>query len=324
MVNRTVVLATQGTVEPRVADLAVITERASALAALGIAPATRRAYASDWRAFVAWCASVGMNALPATPETVGLFLAAEADRLALATLERRLATIATTHRAAGMRLDTRHPSIRAVLRGLRREKGIKRRQVEALSLSAVRMLVATCCNNILGIRDRALLLLGFSAALRRSELVTLEVGDLLFFQEGLQITVRRSKTDQNGAGQDIAISRTGTPTCPVAAVEAWLAAVAIDSGRLFRRIDRHGHVGEFLSDRAVALIVKKRAGAAGLEPALFAGHSLRAGFATAAAAAGIEERDIAEVTRHRSVTVLRAYIRRGAAFRRNLTAEIGL
>lgn len=298
--------------------------RARVYASAATAEATRRAYRADWECFTAWCQEVGTNPLPAAPETVGAYLAAKAVTLRVSTLERRLAAIATAHRMAGHQLDVRHPAIRQVMRGIRREHGSAQRQATAATTDVVKAMVATCDGSPLGLRDRALLLVGFAGAFRRAELVTLQVEDIEAVPEGIRITIRRSKGDQAGAGQVVGIARTGSQTCPVATLAAWTTVAGITEGCLFRSVDRHGRVGDSLSDKAVALIVKRRAEAAGLDPERFSGHSLRAGLATSAAAAGAEERDIQRQTRHRSVVVLRRYIREGELFRANVSGRLGL
>jgi len=181
-------------------------------------------------------------------------------------------------------------------------------------------------DRLLGLRDRALLLLGFSGAFRRSELVALDVEDLEFTGDGLVVTQRRGKTDQEGVGRKIGIPFGGNPdTCPVRAVRKWLDAAAVMSGPVFRSVNRHGHVQPGrLSDKAVAIVVKRHAPAAGLDPLRYAGHSLRAGLATAAAAAGASERSIMNQTGHRSVPMVRKYIRDGQLFRENAAATVGL
>ena len=167
---------------------------------------------------------------------------------------------------------------------------------------------------------------GFAAALRRSELVALDAADVAEVAEGLVVTLRRSKTDQEGAGRSIGVPYgSRLPTCPVRALRAWREVAAISAGPLFRPIDRHGNISTArLSDRAVARVVQAAVSAAGFDPARFAGHSLRAGFATAAAGGGGEERTIAEQTGHRSMSVLRGYIRSGSLFRSNAAASVGL
>ena len=274
------------TAVPALADLAA---RAAGYARQTSAASTRAAYARDWADFSGWCVAMGLDPLPATPAVVGTYLTHLAERLAVATLGRRLAAISTAHRLAGQRLDTRHPAIRDLMRGIRRQHGTAQRRVAAATTGVVLAMIGSCGTSLLDLRDRALLLLGFAAALRRSELVALHVADVAVVAEGLRITLVRSKTDQEGAGAAIGVVRTGSATCPVAAVQAWLVAAAISDGKLFRSINRHGRIGAGLTDQSVALVVKKRAKLVGLEAGDFSGHSLRAGLATSAAAADVEE-----------------------------------
>jgi len=298
--------------------------RAAGLAGQARAANTVRAYRSDWAHFSDWSARQDLNALPAAPATVGLYVAAHADTLSVATLSRRLSSIAAAHRLAGHGLDARHPAIADVIAGLRRERGSAQRHAEALTVPRLRQVLAGLGDGLADRRDRALLLVGTAAALRRSELVALDVTDIAVLPEGLRITIRRSKTDIEGHGAVLAVGRTGQATCPAAAYAAWLAAARIAEGAAFRAVDRHGRLGGRLSGNAVALIVQRRVAAAGLDAAAYAGHSLRAGFATSAARAGIGEIRIAAQTRHASLAVLRRYVRAGHLFEQNLSAEIGL
>jgi integrase len=187
-------------------------------------------------------------------------------------------------------------------------------------------MLATCEDGPLGIRDRALLLIGFAGAFRRSELTSLDVADLDFIGNGMTIRLRRSKTDQEGRGETVGIPwGANRETCPVLALQAWLDTAAITTGPIFRPIDRHGNIRpQRLSDRAVALIVKRHAEAAGLDAAKYSGHSLRAGLATSAAMGGASERAIMRQTRHRSLPMVRRYIREGDLFRENAAAQVGL
>lgn len=309
-------------------DLAILAGRAQEFAALAQAPATTRAYRLDWTHFTDWCARMNLAALPAAPGTVAAYLVAHADVLKISTLTRRLSSIAVAHRLAGYALDTGHPDLRATWQGIRRARGTAQRQVEALTVPRLKQVLDHIPGDrLIDVRDRALLLVGFSAALRRSELCDLDVADVAVSPEGLAVRVRRSKSDQEGEGATIAVGRTGRDTCPAQAFERWLAALAeagITSGRAFRSVDRHKRVGTGLSTRAVAQIIQTRAAAAKLDAAAFSGHSMRAGFCTSAAAAGVTEREIMRVSRHRSVTVARRYIRQGELFQRNLAVEIGL
>jgi len=177
-----------------------------------------------------------------------------------------------------------------------------------------------------GCRDRALLLLGFAGALRRSELVGLDVADVTEGTDGLTVRLRRSKTDQEGAGRTVGIPYGSNPaTCPVRAWRAWLEVSGVAEGAAFRPVDRHGHIGGTrLSAQAVALVLKRHAARAGIDPGEVAAHSLRAGLATSAAAAGVPERVIAEQTGHRGTAMLRRYIREGSLFRENAASAVGL
>jgi integrase len=187
-------------------------------------------------------------------------------------------------------------------------------------------MVATCPPNTAGRRDRALLVVGFAAALRRSELAELTCDDLQPCAEGIILTIRRSKTDRYGAGQRLGLPTGTNPhTCPQRTLAGWVAHLDPAAGHLFRAIDRHGNISpQPLSGRAIAQIIKKRAARAGYNPDLYSGHSLRAGFATSAAAAGVNETVIARQTRHSSLPVLRTYIREGNLFRLNAATSVGL
>jgi integrase len=300
--------------------------RAEHYARASRAYATRRAYRSDWVHYEAWCRTNSLAALAATPQVVGAYLAAHAAALAPATLGRRLSSIAVAHRLAGHQLDTRHPALRDVMAGIRRERGTAPRRAAPATTDIIRRMASACdVRTLIGLRDRALVLVGFAGAFRRSELVSLDRYYLAFGSEGVRITLRRSKGDQEGAGEVVGVARIeGSFTCPVAALEAWLAIAHIDEGPAFRSVDRHGRVAATaLDDRAVARVVQKLAAAVGLDPSVYSGHSLRAGFATSAAAHGIEERRIAKQTRHKS-DVVRTYIRDGEVFVRNASSEVGL
>jgi site-specific recombinase XerD len=299
--------------------------RAADYARAAHAANTRRAYQADWRDFARWCEEAEVTALPAEPATIGTYLADRAATRTVATLARRLAAISTAHRLAGHHLDTRHPAIRTVMQGIRRTHGTAPRRANPIRTSMLRALLDTCgTKKLIDRRDRALLLLGLASALRRSELAALTVANVDFVAEGVKLDVARSKTDQEGAGQFVGVVATGSETCPVAALRAWLEIAGITEGAVFRAINRHGRIANRLSDRAIALIVKRRAAAASLDPTAHSAHSLRAGCATEAAARGVEERDIGRHTRHHSIPVLRGYIRAGSLFVSNASARLGL
>lgn len=308
-------------------DLTALAAEAAAYAAQARAAATLRAYRADWRDFAAWCQERQTSALPAAPDTVALYITDLARTRAVSTIRRRLASIAQAHRAQGLESPTGAPVVRQVLRGIRRAKGVAPRQKAAADLAVIRAMVATLDESLQGLRDRAILLLGFAGAFRRSELARLTVADLEFVSEGVIVTLRRSKTDQEGAGAVKGIPYGANPaTCPVRALRAWLDASGITAGPLFRSVWKGGRRlrPRALPDRAIAEVVKRAAAAAGYDPARFSGHSLRAGLATAAAAAGVEERAIMEQTGHTTTRTVRRYIRRGALFRNNAAARVGL
>jgi site-specific recombinase XerC len=260
--------------------LALDIERAAGLAQQEKAQATRRAYGSDFQIFRAWCAGRGVSALPATPESVAAFLASEVDRgIRPSTIGRRVASVRYAHKLANLPVATDSEVVKATVRGIRRTLGTApRKKTPAVAEMIISMALGTG-NGLKAIRDRALLLLGFAGAFRRSELVALDCEDIEETETGLKITIRHSKTDQEGEGATIAIVR-GSIACPVEAVKAWRDAAGITSGPVFRSIRKGGKVGARLSAQSVADIVKTHAENVGLDPALFAGHSLRAGFLT--------------------------------------------
>lgn len=275
---------------------------------------TLKAYRSDLNHFTAWASSHGLKDLPAMPQTISLYLSDMARQgYKPSTLERRLTAITQAHKRSGLEFDRSHALIKETMSGIKRTKGTAQDQKEALMTEDIRAMVQALPDNLLGLRDRAILLLGFAGAFRRSELVGLDLDDLREEVQGLVAHLRRSKTDQEGEGRDIPIPYGHNPaTCPVLAVQEWITASGITSGPLFRGVDRHGNVSETrLTDRAVADIVKRSAKKAGLDPANYSGHSLRSGMATSAARAGASERAIMEQTGHKSTAMVRRYIRKG-------------
>jgi site-specific recombinase XerD len=277
--------------------------------------ATRRAYKSDFSIFRTWCQSKSTPALPARSETVAAFLAAEAKRgIKVSTIGRRLAAIRYAHKLAGFDTPSDAEPVKATLRGIRRTVGSAPIRKKPATAERVRAMANTTDSSRKGLRDRALLLLGFAGAFRRSELVALDVSDLNYCKGGILVTIRRSKTDQEGKGATIPILA-GATACPITALRAWLEAAGITAGPLFRSIRKGGRVGKRLSDRAVAEIVKCTARQAGFVARDFSGHSLRAGFLTSAAGRGASIFKIMDVSRHRSADTLRGYVRDSELFR---------
>ena len=315
---RLTVISAHGAQTLILASLDAVDEQPRPYVIEAMAANTRRAYRSDWRIFTTWCDMHGLAPLPAAPSTVARFLTAQAATLKVASLHRRLAAIVQAHRAAGYASPSDDATVRTVWRGIRRTKGTATAKKRALLTSDIRALLAVLPNSPSGARDRALLLLGFAGALRRSELVALDVDDIEAVEgKGLLVRVRRSQTDQKGRGIQVPIHPGSDPlTCPVQALAAWLAVAGITEGPIFRPVDRHQRIGPGrLTAQTVALIVKRAATAAGLDPARFAGDSLRAGFATSAAIAGAELPSIMCQTRHRSATAAAGYVRDADPFR---------
>jgi len=291
------------------------------------APATERAYATAWRDFGAFCARHGLERLPATPDTVACYVAdCKLRGHRYATIASRLAAIAVYHGAQGLPKPTSHDVVRAVLKGEKRTLGIAQRQSTALPADDLTAVVRGIATDLRGLRDRAIFLIGYAGALRRSELAALTVDDVVFERgRGVAIYLRRSKTDQEAAGDVVPIAVGSDPeTCPMVALQRWLAAAAITSGPIFRRIRRNGLIGQSaLSGHAIATIVSERAAAGGLD-GNYAGHSLRSGFATTAARAGSSERAIMRHGRWKTVASARRYIRDGAKWDENPSSDLGL
>ncbi len=326
-----------------VATLQDLHARAAGYATRARGPGTLRTYRSAWRAYQAWCAELGRVPLSGDPRLLAMYAVHCADRgLSVSSLRVHLAAILDAHRLAGLSLDSSDPRLAIVVEGIVRSRGTRpRRQAAAAVPEMLRRLLATrpAPPSPLGLRDRALLLLGFAAALRRSELVALDLGDVVpVAGRGLRVLVRRSKTDQRGAGQEVAIqpNHAEPALCPVGALEAWLLVrrqgVDLDGlppdaaadAPLFVGISKAGRLSAIrLSDRAVSRLVGQAARDAGLErPERFSGHSLRAGFATAAGEAGVDLAHLMRQTRHKSADVALAYLRPADLWRNNPTQAV--
>ena len=310
------------------------------------ADATVRAYTADAKVFQAWCGQHGFEAVPASPEAVAGFIVSEAEAgRAASTIDRRIAAIKYAHKLSKALDPTDDEAVRAVLKGVRRRIGTAPTQKAAATVDIVQLLLAHTPQTLTGKRDRALLALGFAGALRRSELVALDVEDLVEHPEGLRVRIRKAKTDQEGRGAEIAIPH-GRYVRPVALVREWLHAAGITEGPVFRPISRSGRVrgaqlahpstgskgGEFpqpqeraakggqlshprLTDRSVANILQAYCTAAGLDAAAFGAHSLRAGYITSAAERGADLARIMDQSRHRDPKTVVGYIRRANAFK---------
>lgn len=278
---------------------------------------TRRAYQGDLADFIAFGATI-----PASPELVAAYVADRAQRHSPATVLRRLIGIGRAHTALGYDDPTRTELVKTVARGARRLHGRPQRQAAPLLREDLLVAVSRLSGGA-AIRDRALLLLGFATAMRRSELVSLDITDLEFCDDGVTVSLRRSKTDQEGRGRRVAVPWGHTAACPVAATRAWLEFLDCREGPLFRAISKGGGVGaERLSAASVSLIVKRAAEAVGLCADRFSSHSLRAGLVTSAVRAGVSLPKIQAQTGHRTIAILSRYIRDAQLFEGNAVSSL--
>lgn len=300
---------------------------------------TKKAYFLDWQDFEWWCHGKGLSPLPSSPQTVAVYLSDRASNewvnksgkkmppLKTSTLMRRLATISQAHAIAGVHFDRNHSLISETWKGIKNTIGTAQTRKEPITTEDLREMVRSIPkeNRLTSSRDRAILLLGFAGAFRRSELAKLNLEHLKFTQEGCIVTIIRSKTDQEGQGKEIGIPYGSNPsTCPVRALKEWITDAELINGALFRKIDRHENIGPtHLSDYSIALIIKRNEHIKERKH-LFSGHSLRAGFATSAAARGVPEYEIMRQTRHRNADTLRKYIRMGNVWNENAATKVGL
>jgi integrase len=293
------------------------------------APSTLRAYAADLKNYEAWCERHGFPALPAAAEVVGAYLAAAGEGYAMQTLRRRVAAIARASGVAGHPLDTKHPAIRETLRGIGRTHGSRSRRSAALTTVELKKLIRVCEPGLAGDRDRALLLVGFAGALRRSELVALDVARLTWSEDGVTLLLEKSKTDKDGAGAEVMIVfGRHEDTCPVRALRCWLEAAGISAGPVFRKVNKAGRVeSRRLSEDGVRQILLRRAAEAGVKGSLsepISPHGLRAGFITTAYRNGVADEEIMGHTRHRSLTTMRSYVRRAKLTGSAPAGKVGL
>jgi site-specific recombinase XerD len=275
------------------------------------APNTIRSYTGDWRHFTAWCDEHGLNPMPAAPQTVAAYVTSLAGVNAVATIHGRITSISVAHKSAGHESPTSTSLVRETMKGIRRTYGVVAAKKSPLRAREIRDLVATLAlDSLIGQRDRAILVVGFAGAFRRSELVALDVADVVENGDGLLVTIRRSKTDQEAQGATIGLPYGSDPaTCPVRTLRAWLDIASIEDGAIFRRVDRWGNLGDRLTGRAAATVVQRTCERAGLDAARYGGHSLRAGLITSAIEGGASEYRTMAHSRHKNVHVFRGYIR---------------
>ena len=285
---------------------------------------TIRAYKSDFSDFDLFCAKNGFKSLPSEPKIVTLYLTYLSNKeVKMSTLKRRLVSIGVIHKLKGYYLDTKHPSIIENLMGIKRRKGSVQKGKKPLLINNLKNIINVIDKEkneeIKKLRDRSIILIGFSGGFRRNEIVSLDYEDLDFVQEGLKVSLKRSKTDQFGEG-----SVKGLPYfdnsqyCPVVSIRKWIEISKINSGALFRRFNKGSKLSDNrLTDQSVALIIKEYLKLAGIDSTNYSGHSLRSGFATSAAESGAEERSIMAMTGHKSTEMVRRYIKQSNLFKNN-------
>jgi len=290
---------------------------------------TIRAYKSDFHDFGLFCAKNGFKSIPSDPKIVSLYLTYLSTKNAkMSTLKRRLVSIGVIHKLKGHYLDTKHPAIIENIMGIKRRKGSIQNGKKPLLINNLKLIINVIDQEknekIKKLRDRSIILIGFSGGFRRNEIVSLNYEDLDFVEEGLKINLRRSKTDQFGEG-----SVKGLPYfensqyCPVVSVRKWIEISKINSGPLFRRFIKGSKLSDKrLSDQTVALLIKDYLKIAGIESRNYSGHSLRSGFATSAAESGAEERSIMAMTGHKSTEMVRRYIKEANLFKNNALNKI--
>ena len=277
---------------------------------------TLRAYQADFKDFSVFCSKNGLSSMPTEPKILSIYLTHLSSYSKFSTLKRRIASISVIHKMKGHYLDTKHPIIMENLHGIKRVKGIIQKAKKPILINDLKSII-----NIIDevsqpekkkLRDKALILIGFSGGFRRSELVNIHYDNLDFVNEGVKIFIKRSKTDQSGQGMTKAIPYFDNKKfCPVEKLKDWINFLEIRSGRVFE-----------ISDKSVALIIKKYALLSGLDPNKYGGHSLRSGFATSAAEFGAEERNIMAMTGHKTTQMVRRYIQEANLFKNNALNKI--
>ncbi|MDA8933391.1 tyrosine-type recombinase/integrase [Candidatus Pelagibacter ubique] len=290
---------------------------------------TLRAYKSDFSDFGLFCAQNGFQSLPSEPRVVSLYLTHLSTKDAkMSTLKRRLVSIGVIHKLKGHYLDTKHPTIIENIMGIKRRKGSFQEAKKPILINSLKKIINVIDQQkkeeIKILRDRSILLIGFSGGFRRNEIVSLDYDDLDFVPEGLKLSIRRSKTDQFGEGFMKALPYfDSSKYCPVVSLKKLLDLSKIKSGPVFRRFIKGSKLSENrLTDQTVALLIKEYLNLAGIDSKNFSGHSLRSGFATSAAESGVEERNIMAMTGHKSTEMVRRYIKEANLFKNNALNKI--
>ena len=292
---------------------------------------TVRAYKSDFNDFGLFCAQNGFKSLPSEPKIVSLYLTHLSTKdVKMSTLKRRLVSIGVIHRLKGHYLDTKHPSIIENMMGIKRRKGSIQKGKKPILINSLKMIINVIDDikneEIKKIRDRTIILIGFSGGFRRNEIVSLDYDDLDFVPEGLKIRLKRSKTDQYGEGTLKGLPYfNNSQYCPVLSIKKWIKISNINTGPLFRRFSKGSKLTENrLTDQTVALLLKNYLNLVGIDSKNYSGHSLRSGFATSAAESGADERNIMSMTGHKTPEMVRRYIKEANLFKNNALNKINL
>ena len=291
---------------------------------------TLRAYKSDFKDFEAFCAKHGFNSIPSEPKVVSLYLTHLSGKSKISTLRRRLVSIGVVHKLKGHYLDTKHPVIIENLMGIKRKKGSMQIGKKPILINHLKQIINVIdeekIEKIKKLRNRTLVLIGFGGGFRRTELISIDCEDLNFVEEGVKITLRRSKTDPFGEGLVKGIPYFANEKyCPVTSLKNWLNLSKIKTGPIFRRFSKGSILTNHrLTDQSVVLIIKNSLKLGGVESENFAGHSLRSGFATVAAESGADERSIMAMTGHKTTQMVRRYIREANIFKNNALSKIKL
>ena len=276
---------------------------------------TLRAYKADYKDFASFCIKHGFKSIPSEPKIISLYLTHLSQTCKFSTLKRRLASISVIHRLSDHYIDVKHPMITENLMGIKRVKGSYQKAKKPILINDLKLIVNVIDkdeNEKNRFKNKALILIGFAGGFRRSELVAIQFEDIDFVPEGVKIFIKRSKTDQSGEGMTKGIPYFSNQNyCPVISLKNWLEKSEIKSGKIFD-----------MSDKSVALTVKKYTAIAGLDPNKYSGHSLRSGFATSAAELGAEERSIMAMTGHKTTQMVRRYIQEANLFKNNALNKI--
>ncbi len=289
---------------------------------------TLRAYKSDFKDFGIFCSKHGFNSMPTEPKVVSLYLTHLSNKSKISTLRRRLVSIGVVHKLKGHYLDTKHPVIIENLMGIKRKKGSIQLGKKPILINHLKQIINVIddqkIEKIKKLRNRTLILIGFGGGFRRTELISIDCEDLDFVDEGLKITLRKSKTDQYGEGLVKGLPYFNNEKyCPVTSLKNWINLSKIKTGPIFRRFVKGSILTEHrLTDQSVVLIIKECLKLAGIENKNFSGHSLRSGFATVAAESGADERSIMAMTGHKTTQMVRRYIREANIFKNNALVKI--